>query len=122
MPSADNDDTTIAFSNIWWTYGIIARARAWSAASLIRERSGRLSRSRRASSLSSSRNGSASVDIAQAIASPSLASCFADSCQSWASYGGTSSRSSKNASSIISGVAPGMRAPSTRVSDSGLYG
>ena len=28
MPSADNDDTTIAFSNIWWRYGIIARARA----------------------------------------------------------------------------------------------
>ena len=55
-----------------------------------------------------------------AIDSPSLASCSAETCQGCSSYGGTSSRSSKNALSIISGEAPGIRAPRMRVIVSGL--
>ena len=56
-------------------------------------------------------SGSDSTDIAQPIDSPSFASCRGDTCHGCSSYGGTSSRSSKNALSISSGVTPGMRAP-----------
>ena len=116
------DDTTIAFSNICWMCGSIDLARAISAQSSSCVRSGLVSRRCSASALSASRNGRPSVDITQPIVAPSAASCFGETCHASSTYCGTSSRSSKNALSMASGLAPGIRAPSRRVSDSGLYG
>ena len=50
-PSADSDETRMAFSNVCCTYGTIARARATSAASVSSARFGRCSRRLRANVL-----------------------------------------------------------------------
>ena len=119
-PSDDSDEMIIPVSNIAWSTGTSDRAREISRASVSSARSGRSSRTFSACSFWMSRSGKAVTLSAHCIDAPSSAAWRSDSCHGSARYGGTSSRSSKKAWSMTSGVTPGIRAPSSRVSDSGL--
>ena len=121
-PSDDSDETIIPVSNICWMYGTIDRARAMqrrrrSAPS----RSGRSSRSCVGQLLLGVEVREGGRPHRPRHRRPELGVvALATRATARSSYGGTSARSSKNAWSMSSGVTPGMRAPSSRVSDNGL--